>query len=314
MIHQKALSEGLPRIRSALFVPGSRPDFLERAADRGADALIIDLEDAVPSDRRDAARAVVGAWIAGRRPAEPPYLFVRVNPGELAADLAAVLHPGLLGIVLPKVHDAAEVHAAVRELAYAEGRAGVPPGNTRIWPLVETAAAVRNAHAIATASSRVAYMGGGTSQAGDLAHVLKCRWTAVGTETLFIRSSVLVDVRSANIHNPMTGLVANVDDEDALRTFATGARDLGYEGMMAIHPNQIDVINEIFGYGDAEVAEARDLLEVLREGAKAGHGAVRYGDRMVDAAMARWARDVLVDAGEWQRTDAALFAEGLAGL
>ena len=277
----------VPRVRSALFIPGSRADFLAKADQRGADAVLIDLEDSVVEGQIDAARASVSEWIRARPSAVDPVVCVRLHApddDELDADLDAVVHACLTAVLVPKVTHEDQVVAVAEALAYHEGRRGMPRGQVRIWPLVETAAAVQRADRIASASGRVAFMGGGTSRQGDIARAIGFRWSAEGLETLFLRSKVLVDVRAAGVPNPISGLVSSLEGTDELETFARQSRALGYEGLMVIHPSQVALVNEVFSPTAEERQEARDVLAALAAAEAQGLGAVTYRGRMIDRA------------------------------
>ncbi|HEX7096187.1 MAG TPA: CoA ester lyase [Acidimicrobiales bacterium] len=289
-----------PRIRSALFVPAGREDFLTRAADRGADAVILDLEDSVSAAGKERAREAAGEWIAARGEAARPVVCVRVNAlddGVLAEDLEHVVQPALRAVLVPKIRHEDDVRAVAEELAYYEGRRGMPLGTVRIWPLVETVDAVQRAAAIASASPRVAYMGGGSSAGGDLARELNFEWSPDGLETLYVRSKVLVDVRAAGVPNPVSGLVTDIDDIDVVRQFAAQARRLGYEGMMVIHPSHVAIANEVFAATAEQLREARAILDALASAEREGVAAVVVDGRMVDTAMARSAAELLEREG-----------------
>jgi citrate lyase subunit beta / citryl-CoA lyase len=277
----------VPRVRSAHFIPGSRADYLAKADQRGDDAVLIDLEDSVVEHQIDAARASVSAWIQARPSAVDPVVGVRLHApedDELDADLDAVVHPYLTAVLVPKVTHEDQVVEVAEALAHHEGRRGMPRGQVRIWPLVETAAAVQRSDRIARASGRVAFMGGGTSRQGDIARALGFRWSAEGLETLFLRSKVLVDVRAAGVPNPISGLVSSLEGTDDLKTFALQSRALGYEGLMVIHPSQVAVVNEVFSPTAEERQEARDVLAALAAAEAEGLGAVTYRGRMIDRA------------------------------
>ncbi|MEZ4332514.1 MAG: CoA ester lyase [Myxococcota bacterium] len=286
-------------IRSLLFVPANREDRIRKALASEADAIAIDLESATPTGEIAHAREIVARALAeagderaGRRPA----IFVRVHDArsaEQTADLAAVAGPALLGVLLPQVADEGDVVATDAALARAEAAAGIPVGCTRIMPLVETANAIRRAYAIARASPRVACMGGATSRGGDLARSLGYRFSAEGLETLFLRSKVLVDVRAAGVPNPISGLWGRIDDLEGLRAFAVQSRDLGYEGLMTIHPTQVPIVNAVFSPSAEEIAEWRRILAALDEAERAGLGAIRLDGRLVDAAHGETARQQL---------------------
>jgi citrate lyase subunit beta/citryl-CoA lyase len=287
-----------PRIRSALFVPGSRADFLAKALRLEADGIIVDLEDAVSSGLRDQARTHTGAWIASQN-RNNPAIMVRISALDenvLDQDLSAIVHENLRAVLVPKLSGADEVRVVADMLSYYEGRAGLDRGSIFVWPLIETAAAVQQAGDIARASGRIAYMGGGSSQGGDLACDLGFEWTAAGLETIYTRSKVLVDARAARVPNPMTGLVSTIATAETTEFFARQARQLGYAGMMAIHPAQVPIINKVFTPSLSDLVEAKAVLDALKAGEEVGKGATTLDGRMLDRAMARHAAILLEDA------------------
>lgn len=291
----------LPPVRSALFVPAIRRDLLDKALRSGADALIADLEDSVPDARKDEACGVLRAWL-DELPAAAPVIVVRINgvgDGRLSADLAVCVHPRVTAVMVPKAQTVAEVLRVDGELSVLEQRGGRAAGSTLIWPIVETAPAVRIAYDIATSTPRVrAFMGGSAGDAGDLAASVGFEWTEDFSETLFIRSKVLVDVRAAGISNPISGVVTDLRSLDQVERFALQSRQLGYEGMMVIHPSHVPVVNSAFRPSGDRVAWARGVLDALAEAEREGRAAIRYQGMMVDVAMAASARKVLVAAGE----------------
>lgn len=301
MARSDALSPS-PPVRSLLFVPANREDRIHKALASEADAIAIDLESATPAGETERARTIVRRVLA-EQSAPPgdgrPAIFVRVHEArspEQALDLAAAVGPALCGILLPQVVDEGDVAATEAALARAESAAGIAVGRTRIMPLVESASAIRRAFEIASASPRVAYMGGATSRGGDLARSLGHRFTEAGLETLFLRSKILVDVRAAGVPNPISGIWGRVDDLTGLRAFAEQARDLGYEGLMTIHPAQVPIVNAVFSPAADEIAEWRRILEALEAAEREGLGAIRLDGRLVDAAHAKTARDRLARA------------------
>jgi citrate lyase subunit beta/citryl-CoA lyase len=280
-----------PPLRSLLFVPGHRDQWAPKAVAAGADGILFDLQDSVPEAEKVRARGVVAAMVGRiRRP-----VLVRVAPLGAPghdADLEAVVRPGLAGVVVPLVTGPDDVRAVADRLGALERDRGMPEGSTVVVPLVETARAARLAFEVATASDRVAYMGGGTAPDGDIAHDIGFRWTPGGMETLFLRSWVLMNVRAAGVPFPLSGIWPIVDDLDGLRAFAEQARGLGYTGMMAIHPSHVPVINDVFTPTADEIARWRGTIEAL----EAGPGAARLRGMMVDAAHGRTARDALAAA------------------
>ncbi|MEV0781281.1 HpcH/HpaI aldolase/citrate lyase family protein [Streptomyces sp. NPDC050433] len=287
-----------PPLRSLLFVPGTRTDWLPKARRAGADAVVFDLEDAVPEHGKASAREQVAGLIEQIGPDAPghPAILVRINPldGWPAADeLRAIVRPGLSGIVLPKVDGAHDVRHADRLLSWCEREHGLPQGRIALVPLLETARALRDAHACASAAPRVAYLGAITGAGGDVERAVGYRWSPEGTETHALRSRVLLDVRAAGTPHPVTGLWTRVGDLDGLRRFAAQNRALGYTGMMAIHPSHIAVINAVFSPTADELSRAARLIAAVEEGQRRGVGAVTFEGEMVDEAMAATARRML---------------------
>jgi citrate lyase subunit beta/citryl-CoA lyase len=277
----------LPRpLRSVLFVPGHRQRWIEPARASGADGIIFDLEDAVPIPEIKAARATVREAIETHG-SSGPALIVRVGPAgseALDADLDAVVCPGLAGIAVPLVSTAEEIKAVALRLDELEAERGMPVGSTIVWPIIETAMAARFSYEIASATDRIAYMGGGTSRQGDIARSIGFRWSPDGSETMALRSWVLLNVRAAGVPFPISGMWSVIDDFDGLRAFAEQSRSLGYAGLMAIHPTHISIINEVFTPTIEEIERWQEVIRVMREAQANGVGAIRMYGQLVDEA------------------------------
>lgn len=275
-----------PPLRTALFVPGDQPAAIEAAMGSGADSLVIDLEEPrtpFPEPAREAARAGVRAFFDGFGTApHRPLLFVRVQPpvsGQTLKDLRAAIGPALAGILVPKVTSPAAIHGADALLASAEIDAGLPVGSLGIYPILETAEALRAAYEIAMASPRVSYLGGAVSRFGDIHQALGYRWTAAGLETLFLRSKVLVDAKAAGIRYPISGMWGGGrDDLDGLRAWAESLRDLGYYGMMLGDPGHVPIVHEIFTPTPDEVVYWQDLDRLARDAEARTGDRITYGD------------------------------------
>ncbi|MFI0817720.1 HpcH/HpaI aldolase/citrate lyase family protein [Streptomyces sp. NPDC021098] len=286
-------------LRSLLFVPGNRTDWLPKAEAAGADAAILDLEDAVPDEGKAAALDAVTRAIDAVGASSRMRLFVRINPLDRAAgwqsadELRAVARPGLYGIVLPKVAHADDVTAADRMLAWSERHHGLSEGHFALVPLLETARGLREAYAIGRAADRVAHLGALTGPGGDVERAVGYRWTPEGDETRDLRARVLLDARAADCPHPVAGLWTDIADLGGLRRFAEQNRALGYEGMAVIHPSHVPVVNEAFSPGPDELARCARLIAAVEEAQARGAGAVRFEGRMVDEAMAATARRTL---------------------
>lgn len=269
-------------LRSLLFVPGDRPERMDKALGLGADALILDLEDAVAPSAKPAARTAVAAFLA--RPRTVP-LYVRVNPldsGLIDDDLAAILPGAPDGVVLPKAEGGASVAALASRLA----------GETRILAIAtETPAAIFALGSYAGASERLM---GLTWGAEDLpAAIGATSREADGSYTApyqLARSLTLFGAHAAGVAAIET-VYPDFRDQDGLAAYAARGRRDGFTGMMAIHPAQVRVINAAFSPSETELDEARAVVALF--GANPGAGALNLGGRMIDAPHLKAARRVL---------------------
>ena len=277
--------------RSHLYVPGDRPEMLSRAAGRGADALIIDLEDAVAPAAKPAARHITADYLAGVRTGAAPQLWVRINSGPAGlADLAAVVVPGLSGVCVPKVADASQLAAIDAELCRLEGERGIEPGTIAVSPLLETASAVLHAEDIASAA-RVKRLQVGEA---DLKVDIGVETGPDERELWWVRSSVVLASAAAGIESPVGPVSTNFTDLEALRESTRALKRMGYAGRACIHPAQVDVVNGVFTPTEAEVERARALLAAYELAADSGAGTFVDGDgHMVDLAVVRAAQRIL---------------------
>ncbi|MFV2178060.1 HpcH/HpaI aldolase/citrate lyase family protein [Actinomadura sp. LOL_016] len=280
--------------RSILFVPGHKPEWLDKALAAGADCLVLDLEDSVPEELKAGARATVADSIRGIRKRDARVgIFVRVNALDTrmtGADLETVVVPGLTGVFAPKISVATDVLRYDTLVDHFETRNGVT-GLEYIVP-VEMIGAIQNAREIALASPRIGAMIGPTAEHADIARAVGYRWTPGGEETLYLRSRVLLACREAGIH-PLTGLWERLDDLTGLKAFAEHGRQLGFRGMIAIHPSHVPVVNEAFSPTAEDIDFHEGLLAAYENAAARGDGAVRYRGVHIDKAHADTARDWL---------------------
>lgn len=284
------MRDDLPVWRSMLYVPVIVPRFVAGAADRGADAIILDFEDSVPNGEKARARELLPAAVAevGRRGAD---VLVRVNrPWRLLVrDLEAAIIPGVRALKLPKT-DSAEHVAAVAEIVdELEAERGLPHGGIGFVPMVETAAGVFRIQAIAASHPRVIAI---TVGAEDLALSVGMLPEAEG---LFMpKQLAVIAARAAGIL-PLgfLGTVAEWRDAEAFRATIRRSRRIGFVGAACIHPAQVPVLNEEFRPGADEVAHAERLIAAYDAAVAAGKGAVTFEGRMIDAPIVERARLVL---------------------
>lgn len=280
----------LPVWRSMLYVPVIVQRFVAGAADRGADAIILDLEDSVPPAEKARARMLLSEAVAavGRRGAD---VLVRVNrPWRLLVpDVEAAAIAGVRALALPKVDTAEHVAAVAEILDELEAERGLPSGGIRLLPMIETAAAVFRVPAIAGSHPRVVAI---TVGAEDLALSAGMLPEAEG---LFLpKQLAILAARAAGIL-PLgfLGTVADYGDAAAFRAVIRRSRRLGFAGAACIHPSQITILNEEFRPARDEVARAERLVAAYEAAAAAGQGAVAFEGRMIDAPVVERARQLL---------------------
>lgn len=283
--------------RSILFVPAHKPDWARKALASGADCLVIDLEDSVPVDLKEAARVTARTTLAELRAESADIgLFVRPNALDTrksGADLEAVVGPDLTGLFTPKVRNATDVVRWETLIDWFEARNDAS-GLEMIVP-VEIVDAITNCFEIAAASSRVGAMIGPTSQHADIARAVGYRQSREGSETLYLRSRILLACRQYDLH-ALTGLWEDLGDLDGLRDFADYGLQLGFRGQILIHPSHVPVVHEIYTPSDEEVAYHEELVATVEKAVAEGHGAVRFRGTHVDLAHAQQARDWLAHA------------------
>ena len=286
-------------LRSLLFVPGDRPERMVKALGLGADALILDLEDAVAPAAKPAARAAVAAFLRAHPQPRACQLFVRVNPldgGLLADDLAALAGTAPDGVVLPKAAGAESIRALAALLA-AQGLAAP------ILPVAsETAAAVFQ---LGSYSAVAGLLAGLTWGAEDLPAAIGASTAreADGTYTPVyetVRSLALLGAHAAGVPAIETVYPAFRDLAGLAAYAARGRRD-GFTGMMAIHPDQIAVINAAFTPSAEEIAAARRVIAAFA--AEPGAGALHLDGRMIDRPHLIAAERLLARAGVGTASD-----------
>lgn len=261
-----------------LYVPGTKPDRFDKALASGADAVVLDLEDAVALQDKDSARSTVAEWVAAVQPGGIE-IWVRVNPGALQEDdIRAVAHPTLTGFWLPKVGSADEVTAVDTLLAEVCPQAEVSP-------MIETGAGVFEALSIARAP-RVRFLQIGEV---DLAVDLGVDAEADDSALLFARSQVVAASAAAGVQAPLAAVSRNFRDVEAFTADCRHLARLGFVGRACIHPAQVTAARDVWSPSDDDVRKAREILAAL-EVDGAGVDADGY---LIDEAVAKRARRVL---------------------
>ena len=281
--------------RSALFVPGNRAPWIEKAAGYGADMLILDLEDSVPDQEKAPARAIVKAGLK-MLAAKGQAAGVRINgfaTGLTLDDLEGIFCPELESVNLPKVQTVADMNELDALLTHLERRMGLPVGHVETPLGCETAKAMRNIYEIATSCRRVKRVGLAAGPGGDAARAIGYQWTKDGTETLFLRSKAVLDARAAGIQYPTISSWWNIKDLEGLERDARWNRQLGFRGQTVMHPSHVPIVNRVFTPTTDEIEFYKGLIEAMKDAEKRGIAAVTYKGDMVDEAMVKTAREML---------------------
>lgn len=273
--------------RSYLYAPGSAPEVMRKALVAGADAVVLDLEDAVAPQRKGEARAEVGALLrelaSGDGQVSGSAVHVRINrsgDGYLEDDLEAVVLPALGAIRLPKAESPAAIASVAARLDELERARGIRPGRIRLYPTVESALGAVSIAELAT-SPRVARFAIGTADL--LADIF-----AAGDDdlaTLHVRSELVLRSRVAGIGPPVDSVFTDLEDLDGLRRQAGRARALGFQGKSIIHPRQLPAVHEVFTPSTEELNRAERIVAALEREDRGGSGVVSLDGSLVDAAV-----------------------------
>ncbi len=280
--------------RSYLFAPGDNPRLLAKVFDAGADAVVLDLEDAVAPGRKAAARELVRQALS-ERSGSGPAVWVRINDlrgDHWQTDVEAIFQDpaatrGVAGLRVPKAESLRELRRLDDALRTVEKQAGLEAESLKITCTVESAAGLLAAGRLAE-QPRVSHLAFGEA---DFAADIGAELDENAIATLWARSSLVVTARAAGIAPPIAPVYTHLDDDDGLRRTTLEARRLGFFGRSCIHPKQLAAIHEVFTPTPEQVTSARQILDVFE---RAGGGATVAGDgTFVDAAVARKARAVL---------------------
>jgi len=283
-------------IRSMLYVPASSERFIAKAHERGADAIILDLEDSVTPNEKEKARAGLAKAVpvVSRSGAT---VFVRINSEveRIFADAEAACRAGAFGVFVPKAntHVLESLDKHLNRIEDAMPRRE----KTALVPMIEDAAAVLDARAIATATSRVFGLITGSE---DLA-------TAMGAVPIpevlrFPKLMVHMAAKAAGVHSfGLLRSVADYQDLEAMERSAREARELGFDGATCVHPRVVPILNEAFSPSAEEIARATRLVATYEASVASGAGACVFEGRMIDVPVVNRARAVLARQSGWQK-------------
>lgn len=287
----------LTPLRSLLFVPGTQPAKIAKALLSPADAVILDLEDSVALSQKPAARAAVREF-ASERPGQGPRRIARVNgvaTSEFISDVEAAVGPGLDAVMLPKAESAAQVVACELQVAHHEQERGLAAGGIAIVPLIETVRGLAVLTEIAAATSRVRLVAFG---AGDFSLDAGITWDRGNPLLLHARMQLVIASRLADLEPPIDTVYPLLQDSDGLAAEAAEGRRIGFQGKLAIHPQQLGTVNSAFTPTDEQVSFARRVCNEFARALEAGSSAIVVDGVFVDQPIAHRARRLLETAGQ----------------
>ena len=277
-------------LRSFLFAPGNHARRVEKALSLQADAVILDLEDAVATaEKRTTRDAVIAALTRPRR----PLLYVRVNAVDTEfcyGDLAAIVRPGLDGIILPKVESTGGLATVDWLLAQIEREHGLVSRAIELIPIIETARGLNQIDAILASGTRVKRVAFG---AGDFTLDVNMAWSRNEAELTYARAKIATASRAAGIEAPLDTVWIDLADEEGLEASARTALGFGFQGKMCIHPNQIAVVNRVFTPSEAEIALAERVVAAFARAQAEGSAAIQLDGKFIDYPIVYRAQRVL---------------------
>ncbi|HEX3992607.1 MAG TPA: CoA ester lyase [Acetobacteraceae bacterium] len=277
-------------LRSFLFAPGNHARRVEKALTLPADAVILDLEDAVAISEKPATRELVVAVFGQPRHGR---LYVRVNAYTTEwchGDIVAIARAGLDGIILPKVETANQLQSIDWLLANLERERGLPIGGIDLVPIIETASGMSNIGAIAGSGSRTKRLAFG---AGDYTLDLGMVWSRDEAELLPARSAVVMASRAAGIEPPLDTVWADLRDAEGFARSAESAAALGFQGKMCIHPDQIAVTNTAFSPSPQQFNWALRVVAAFEEAEANGLASIQLDGQFIDYPIVQRARQVV---------------------
>jgi citrate lyase subunit beta/citryl-CoA lyase len=252
--------------------------------------MILDLEDAVATAEKRATRdAVIAALTRPRR----ALLYVRVNAVDTEfcyGDLAAIVRPGLDGVILPKVESAAGLATADWLLAQLEREHGLMPRAIDLVPIIETARGLNQIDAILATGTRVKRVAFG---AGDFTLDVNMAWSRGEAELAYARAKIVTASRAAGIEAPFDTVWVDLADEEGLEASARTALGFGFQGKMCIHPNQIAVVNRVFTPSEMEIAFAERVVAAFARAEAEGSAAIQLDGKFIDYPILYRAQRVL---------------------
>ena len=278
-------------IRSWMFVPGHRQRMIDKALGLNADAIMLDIEDGVAPNEKDAARKNIADSLGREKAPGSPARYVRINAighARMDADLEAVVRPGLEGLVCPKVDTPDEVRKVDTILNDKEPKNKLEKGRVKLLIAIESPRGLLNAAAIAAASERIVGIIFGAEDFGREIGLPAVR-EGEARDLIYARSAIVIAAAAAHVQ-PIDGVWVDLNDSDGLLGFAKQSRQLGFSGMSCIHPSQVDAINTVFSPTSEEIEYCQKVLQAFEEANARGDGSIAFGGQLIDRPIVERAR------------------------
>ena len=280
-------------LRTWLFAPGNHPRKVEKVFQSGADAVILDLEDAVAIAEKEATRAVVLEALKADRPCLG---YVRINALDTSfafRDLDAIVQPQVDGIVLPKVESATDLAKADWIVTTLEQERGLPAGGIDLVPIIETAKGLDAIDAVAGSGTRVKRLSFG---AGDFTKDMGIKWSGEERELAYARSRLVLASRVAGLEQPIDSVFIDLVDGKHFEMSVHTALTFGFQGKLCIHPKQVPIVNGVFTPTVEEVNQAKAIIAAFDEAEAFGSASIQVNGYFVDYPIVEKAQRVVTNA------------------
>ena len=281
-------------LRSLLFVPGNQPNMLIKASSFFPDAFVPDMEDSVAWDDKSQARETVSVnleMLANTGTKVIPRIN-SLDTGLCETDLEAIVGPHIFGVSVGKINTPVDVSVISEAIAGLETQCGIAKGSIKLVLWIETAVGILNAHQILSSDDRIIAAAFG---AEDFTNDMGIERNEDDREILFPRSQVAIAARAAGVlalDTPFFGF----RDPDTLKLNSEQSRSIGFKGKFAIHPLQVDIINQCFSPSKEEIAHAMEVIQVFEEAAANGRGSTSLNGQVVDVPVVKRAESLLDQA------------------
>lgn len=280
-------------VRSFLFAPGNHPRKVEKVFSAGADAVILDLEDAVAISEKPATRAVVVEAMQAPRSCLG---YIRINALDTPfafEDLEAVVAPGVDGIVVPKIESPEALATAEWVISSLEAKRGLAKGGIDILPIIETGKGVAAVRDIANAAKRTRWLSFG---AGDYTADMGMDWTSGEAECAHARAEIVLASRAAGLEPPVDTVWTRLEDPEGLAASARTVKAMGFQGKLCIHPAQVAAVHDVFTPDANAVAEAQKIVAAFEQAEAEGSASIQVDGKFVDYPIVQAAQRTLAIA------------------